>query len=320
MLKYAKLLFYWCAVFEIAWLGIRMALGASDLKDTIKNFCLVILAAGFFLAVINNYHTWTWNIINGLKSIAGEATVIIDASDKPFTVGLELASYLFDKCGFGDPIDSLVYIFAGMSILICFALISLQIILIKCECIVAMCASSILIGLGATSFLREYAVNALRYVFAVAFKLMVMQLVMGVGINFITQLQMAEDMNWGQIGVTISFCIIFYCLVKTLPDVVAGIIQGSHVSTGNALTSTVTAMGAGLAGLGIAAGAGMANIGRAAQVAKAEGAQGVRGIMKGTTSNLWNATRESMHNKDSRNNTVSSSLRQRLEAQRLRND
>ena len=320
MLKYAKLLFYWCAVFEIAWLGIRMALGASDLKDTIKNFCLVILAAGFFLAVINNYHTWTWNIINGLKSIAGEATVIIDASDKPFTVGLELASYLFDKCGFGDPIDSLVYILAGMSILICFALISLQIILIKCECIVAMCASSILIGLGATSFLREYAVNALRYVFAVAFKLMVMQLVMGVGINFITQLQMAEDMNWGQIGVAISFCIIFYCLVKTLPDVVAGIIQGSHVSTGNALTSTVTAMGAGLAGLSIAAGAGMANIGRAAQVAKSEGAQGIRGIMKGTASNLWNATRESMHNKDSRNNTVSSSLRQRLEAQRLRND
>lgn len=183
-----------------------------------------------------------------------------------------------------------------------------------------MCASSILIGLGATSFLRDYAVNALRYVFSVAFKLMVMQLVMGVGINFITQLQIAEDMDWGQIGVTISFCIIFYCLVKTLPDVVAGIIQGSHVNTGNALTSTVTAMGAGLAGLGIAAGAGMANIGRAAQVAKAEGAQGVRGIMKGTASNLWNATRESMHNKDSRNNTVSSSLRQRLEAQRLRND
>ena len=320
MLKYAKLLFYWCAVFEVAWLGIRMALGASDLKDTIKNFCLVILAAGFFLAVINNYHTWTWNIINGLKSIAGEATTIVDASDKPFTVGLELAKSLFIKCSGWSPLESLTYILAGMAILICFALISLKIILIKCECIVAMCASSILLGLGATSFLRDYAVNALRYVFAVAFKLMVMQLVMGVGINFITQLQIAKDVDWGQIGVTISFCIIFYCLVKTLPDVVAGIIQGSHVSTGNALTSTVTALGAGLAGLGIAAGAGVANIGRAAQVAKAEGAQGVRGIMKGTASNLWNATRESMHNKDSRNNTVSSSLRQRIEAARLRKD
>ena len=119
-----------------------------------------------------------------------------------------------------------------------------------------MCASSILLGLGATSFFRDYAINTLRYVFAVAFKLMVMQLVMGVGIDFIQQLQVADNMGWGQVGVTISFCIIFYCLVKTLPDVVAGIIQGSHVNTGNALTSTVTAMGAGLAGLGIAAGAG----------------------------------------------------------------
>lgn len=48
MLKYAKLLFYWCAILEIAWLGIKMALGTSDLRETLKNFCLVILASGFF--------------------------------------------------------------------------------------------------------------------------------------------------------------------------------------------------------------------------------------------------------------------------------
>lgn len=316
MLKYAKLIFYWCAVLEVAWLGIKMALGSSDIRETIKNFCFVILAAGFFLAVINNYHTWTWNVINGLKSIAGEATTIVDASDKPFTVGLGLAKSLFAKCSGWSPLESLTYILAGMGILFCFALITLQIILIKCECIVAMCASSILLGLGATSFLRDYAINALRYVFAVAFKLMTMQLVMGIGINFIQQLQIAEDINWGQIGVTICFCVIFYCLVKTLPDVVAGIIQGSHVSTGNALTSTVTAMGAGLAGLGMAAGSGVANIGRAAQAAKAQGAQGVGGMIKGTAGNLWNATRESMHNKDMRKDAVASSLRERIETGR----
>ena len=92
MLKYAKLLFYWCAVLEVAWLGIKSAIGASDIKDTIKNFCLVLLTAGFFLAVINNYNTWSWNLINGLKSIAGEATDLLDASDKPFTIGLEVIS------------------------------------------------------------------------------------------------------------------------------------------------------------------------------------------------------------------------------------
>ncbi len=320
MLKYAKSIFYWCAVLEIAWFGVKKALGASDIGETLREFCFIIFATGFFLAVINNYHTWTWNIINGLKSIASEATVIIDASDKPFTVGIELAKSLFKKTEWYDPTSSLAYILAGMGILFCFALITMQIILIKCECIVAMCASSILLGLGATSFFREYAINALRYVFAVAFKLMTMQLVLGVGINFIAQLQDVDDMTWGQIGVTISFCLIFYCLVKTLPDVVAGIIQGSHVSTGNALTSTVTAMGAGLAGLGVAAGAGMVNIGRAAQVARAEGASGMGGLAKATAGNLWNASREAMHNRDASHNTVSTALRQRIEAARMRQE
>lgn len=320
MLKYAKVLFYWCAVLEVAWLGIKMALGTSEIRETIKNFCFVLLAAGFFLAVINNYHTWTWNVINGLKAIAGEATTIADASDEPFTVGLSLAKDVFKKTDYFEPAKSLAYILAGMAILFCFTLVTLQIILIKCECIVAMCASSILLGLGATSFLRDYAINALRYVFAVAFKLMVMQLVLGVGIDFIRKLKVAEEMDWAQIGVTISFCVIFYCLVKTLPDVVAGIIQGSHVSTGNALTSTVAAMGAGMMGVGMAAGSGVANIGRAAQAARAQGAQGMGDMLKGTASNLWNATREASHNKGQRSGTVASSLRERIEAARLNRD
>lgn len=147
-----------------------------------------------------------------------------------------------------------------------------------------------------------------------------MQLVIGVGINFILQLKDQAELSWPAIGVTISFCLIFYCLVKTLPDVVAGIIQGSHVSTGNALTSTVTAMGAGLAGLGVAAGAGVANIGRAAQVARAEGASGMGGMARATAGNLWNASREAMHNRDANHNTVSTALRQRIEAARMRQE
>ena len=312
MLKYAKLLFYWCAALEIAFLGIKMALGASDIKDTIKNFVMIILGAGFFLAVINNYHEWTWNVINGLKAIAGEATTLVDASDKPFTVGLELAGAIFEMCSATSPAKSLAYILAGMAILFCFALITLQIIMIKCECIVAMCASAILLGLGATSFFREYAINALRYVFAVAFKLMTMQLVMGVGINFITTLQVSDEMDWAQIGVTICFCVIFYSLVKTLPDVVSGIISGSHVSTGNALSSTVTAMGAAAVGAGTLGYAAARNIGLAARAARADGASGIGGTVRGAASNLWQGYRRASAGMHERQNTMTHHLRNRL--------
>lgn len=312
MLKYARLIFYWCAALEIAFLGIKMALGASDIKDTIKNFVMILLGAGFFLAVINNYHEWTWNIINGLKAIAGEATTLVDAADKPFTIGLKIAKSIFDEVSIIDPVESLVYVLGGMAILFCFALITLQIIMIKCECIVAMCASAILLGLGATSFFREYAINALRYVFAVAFKLMTMQLVMGVGINFMQKLQAVTSISWGELGVTICFCVIFYSLVKTLPDVVSGIISGSHVSTGNALSSTVATMGAAAVGAGALGMAAARNIGLAAQTARAEGASGIGGTIRGAASHLWGASREASHNRGERQSTVTSSLRNRL--------
>lgn len=316
MLKGAKLLFYWCAVLEVAYLGIKAALGASDIGSIFKNFCLSLLTAGFFLAVIHNYHEWAWNVINGLKSIAGEATTLLDASDKPFTVGLELAESIFAKCNGWKPLDSLGLILAGMSVLFCFSLISLQIIFIKCECIVAMCASSILLGLGATSFFRDYATNSLRYIFAVAFKLMTMQLVMGVGISFINDLKITNTgIDWMQIGVTICFCVIFYALVKSLPDIVSGIIQGSHVSSGNALSSAVAAVGGAAIGGAIGTAVGANAVRNASRLAGMEGKTGM-GRLTGTVSNLAKAGMDSMHRHANRDMTTGSILREQIVQQK----
>lgn len=318
--KYARLIFYWCAILEIAWLGIKMALGASDLRETIKNFCITIFTCGFFLAVINNYSEWSYKIINGMLSISAEMGEIQNSSDNVFKMGLDLCKQVWEI------IPTIVYteigtifgmVIALFITIVCFCLITAQVIFVKCEAYIAMLAACILVGFGASSFMRDYAINVLKYILAVAFKLFVMQLVIGIGYSFMKE-AISPKADLATICIIIGVAIVLLALVKQLPDTVAGIIQGSHVSSGQALTSTVTAMGAGLMGAGLAMGAGMANVGRAAQAAKAEGAQGVRGIMKGTASNLWNATRESMHNKDMRNNTVSSSLRQRIEAARLR--
>ena len=315
MLKAARQLFYWSAILEIAYLGWKAALGATDIGTLFKNFCLSLVTAGFFLAVIHNYHEWAWNIINGLQKIAGEATSLVNASDEPFSVGLELSNNLFEKTGLLEPINSFAYILAGMAILICFSLITLQMIFIKCECMVAMCASAILLGLGATSFFRDYAINSIRYIFAVAFKLMTMQLVMGVGISFIRDLKITDNDSWLQIGVTICFCIIFYALVKTLPDIVAGIIQGAHVGYGSAISSTVAAAGGAAVGaaVGTVAGANTARL--ASQAAGMQGKTGM-GRVTGTIGNLAGAGLDAMHKRSARAGTTSSVLREQIEQQR----
>ena len=164
--------------------------------------------------------------------------------------------------------------------------------------------------------MRDYAINVLKYIVSVAFKLMVMQIVIGVGMNFISELKSVNSIDMAQCLVSIGVAIVLYALVKQLPDTVAGIIQGSHVSSGQALTSTVMAMGAGMMGAGMAMGSGVANVGRAALAAKAQGAEGVGGMVRGTASNLWNATREAGHNKGERQGSVASSLRARIESAR----
>lgn len=315
MLKAARQLFYWSAILEIAYLGWKAALGATDIGTLFKNFCLSLVTAGFFLAVIHNYHEWAWNIINGLQKIAGEATPLYTASDEPFSVGVVLSGNIFHLCSLTSPAKSLAYILAGVAIIVCFALVSLQIIFIKCECIVAMCASSILLGLGATSFFRDYAINAMRYIFAVAFKLMTMQLVLGVGIGFVRELKATEGTSWSEIGVILSFCIIFYALVKTLPDIVAGIIQGAHVGSGNAISSTVAAAGGAAVGaaVGTVAGANTARL--ASQAASMQGKTGM-GMVAGTAGNLINAGLNAMHKRSARAGTTSSVLREQIAQQR----
>lgn len=70
--KYARLLFYWCAVLQLGLLGYEVALGGADIGTTFKKLCMAVLTGGFFFAVITHYSEWSRNIINGMMSIAGE--------------------------------------------------------------------------------------------------------------------------------------------------------------------------------------------------------------------------------------------------------
>lgn len=215
----------------------------------------------------------------------------------------------------------LSYLAALFIVIICFCQITAQVIFIKCEAYVAMLAACILVGFGASSLMRNYATNVLRYIMAVAFKLFVMQLVIAIGYSFMKE-AITPKADFAMACVTIGVSIVLLALVKQLPDTIAGIIQGSHTTSGQALTSTVTAMGAGLVGLGMAAGAGVANVGRAAQAARAQGAEGVGGVVAGTASNLWSASREAMRNRDPSGAKVGTVLQDRIreaqEAKRMR--
>ena len=72
--RYALTVFRWLVILEVCFLGIKAALNRDQLGDILKQFVMLLLMAGFFMAVINYYQEWAWNLINGLGAIGRELT------------------------------------------------------------------------------------------------------------------------------------------------------------------------------------------------------------------------------------------------------
>lgn len=313
--KYAQNLFGLCVVLEIAWLGVNAALGRADMGDTIKKFCITLVVCGFFLAVINNFYPWTQQVVNNLENIADEASGSSYSSDLPFKKGLQLCNDMFtaiDNMDFmGDAGLILLWSFTLLIVLVIFCMIAARVIVYKCEALIAMSASCLLLGFGGSSVMREFAMNTLRYILSVGIKLFTMQLIIAAGYQFITELVMQEpDVP---LALTILGCVIvLFVLLNTLPGIVAGLVTSVSGGSGTGLGALgKTALGAAAA---TAAGAYYAgrNTVLAGQAARAEGATGL-GLVSGTARNLWYASRESARNKENRQNTVGSTLRTMLE-------
>ena len=252
---YTLRLFALLLMIDIAWIGIRFALERPQLTDLIKQITITIFFAAIFIAAINNYKDWTWQIISQFQAVAKQLTPEFIEESTPLKIGLMLCLKIVAQMSVFSPIDSSVYFISALVIIVCFALLSAQIIFIKCEATISMAASIILLGFGGAGFTKDYAVNAIRYVIAVAFKLFIITLLLGVGANFINAISLNDSPTFEELFVIIGAVVVLLSLATSLPDVCAGIINGSHVSSGMALVSTAgsvasMAIGGMLAGVG----------------------------------------------------------------------
>jgi len=326
--QYAKKLFYWCLILEIVLLGAKVALNRAELADIIAQFIMTLLFAGFCFAVITHYQEWTRQIIEGLSNYANEASGT-NLTLSPMDTGLKIARKIVDQVSGWKPIDSLTYIIVGLVVLACFCLMAARILVVKCESYIAMSAAILLLGFGGTSLLKEYAINTMRYALSVAFKLFVMQLVMGVGLSFITDLGMTGSTDFFDLFMLIACAVILLVIMNTIPEIVAGIINGSHVGTGAGMRAAVTgAMAAAGGALGAVAGTvaggsrGAGTVSDAVKIASLEGHSGT-GKLGAALGNLWQghqAARQSKNAMGSTGQRMSSHMQDRKAAAKAEAD
>jgi type IV secretion system protein TrbL len=282
---------------DVVIFGVRAALNRSDIGETIGQFLLMLLFSAFCAVAIKYYEDWTNFLLEKSKTIA--ATVGgIDVNFSPMNTGLDILNKVIDAAPSAytpsGAIQGLGFWILGGVILICFCLMAARMLVVLCEAYIAMSAAILLLGFGGSSMLKDYAINTMRYAVSVAFKLFTMRLVMGIGLIFINNLSQFDKVDLPELFMVLAAAVVLLVLVQTLPETVAGIINGSHTGSGVGMGSV--AKGAAAVGLGASAVVGGAAIGgakvaqtvsRAQKIASMEGHGGVGG----TASHLWQSFR-----------------------------
>lgn len=316
-----KDLFVLCFTLELVMLGLTALIKREALEDIFSNIIMAALFGGFIMICIVNYNEWSNAIMVGLTNYTGllgydSKSIIVDPLDK----GFELFKHItYDLSSWSRPMDSLAFILVGFAILVSFALLTIQIIYVKCEAFVAVGAGFILLGFGGCKFFKDYALNLMRYILSVGFKLYMLYVVLGLGFAFIRDsIHLGQNFTLQDLAVILVTALILLSLSRALPDVAAGIIQGSSVNTGGTMMSTIRTVG-GLAAAGAVAawkkgGQGIGavkNLRSAAKVARGQGRSGM-GMAVGTLKAMRQAGKQAKL--DSPNAPMGARVGSKLEA------
>lgn len=277
--RHSMWLFWTLAFFEFAWMGIRLALKGADFQEFVSELVQRIMFVGFFAAVLLFSGEWIDAIISSFRQIADEATVAGGgtAGISPsaiFDRGLAIAWSITSEVGM-NPFTNLGLMISSLVLMVCFALISAFLMLALIEMYIVTGAGIVLLGFGGSRFTKDFAVKYLTYAVSVGVKLLVMQLVVGIGEAIVSDWQTDVENNQGQTLILVGASIVILALVKSVPDIIQGIINGVSPGSGGAITAAAAAVG------GAAIGAATGAVGGYQAVKEASKLAGVQGAASG---------------------------------------
>lgn len=275
LLYFANSLFWILAGIEFLWVAITLGVRQADLQEWVADLVRWILITGLFWAILQNGTTWIPAIINSFRQAGDAANQAYDSSipgnispSSLLDTCLDLAAKVCDSAGL-NPIKMVFVGLFGLTILIAGALIGMMLVCAVVEMYIVVAGSMLLLGFGGSRWTRDYATKALTYAVSVGVKLMVMQLLIGLGERFINDFASAfTSFSVENVAPIIVALVVLCGLVRSIPNIAQSMVAGVSIHTGGgfgaamaaaqmgyqaARTATAAATGVG----GVAAAAGM---------------------------------------------------------------
>ncbi|NKM00950.1 P-type conjugative transfer protein TrbL [Rhizobium leguminosarum] len=280
----AKSLFWILATIEIGIAAVWLAIQSASLDTWFAELVRRIMFVGFFAFVLAQGPTFAKAVVDSLFQIgAGGGTA---SPADVFNAGLAVATKMSEKVQFGLFEDNALAIsaaFAMVVTVIAFSLVAAIFVSVMVEMYIGLLAGMIMLGLGGSSFTKDFAVRYLVYAFSVGMKLMALVMISRIGSEVLIGLANQPDIgDQFQTALAIAgIAVVVFIVAMYVPNIIQGVVQGASVSGGmeairHGGQAASFAAGAGFLAAG-AAGAGFA----AAQAARAGGSSVAGAALRG---------------------------------------
>ncbi|PWE52575.1 P-type conjugative transfer protein TrbL [Metarhizobium album] len=288
----AKSLFWILATIEIGLAAVWLAIQAASLDSWFAELVRRIMFVGFFAFVLAQGPTFAKAVVDSLFQIgAGGGTA---SPADVFNAGLAVATKMSEKIQFGLFEDNALAIsaaFAMVVVVISFSLVAAIFVSVMVEMYIGLLAGMIMLGLGGSSYTKDFAVRYLVYAFSVGMKLMALVMISRIGSEVLIGLANEPDIgDQFQTALAIAgIAVVVFIVAIYVPNIMQGVVQGASVSGGmeairHSGQAASFATGAGFLAAG-AAGAGFA----AAQTARAAGSSVAGATLRGFGAGIGSA-------------------------------
>ncbi|MDH4440755.1 MAG: P-type conjugative transfer protein TrbL [Rhizobium sp.] len=281
----ARSLFWVLATIEIGIAAVWLAIQSASLDSWFAELVRRIMFIGFFAFVLTQGPTFARAVVDSLFQIGAGGGSASPA--EVFDAGIRVASQMSEQAQFGVFEDNALAIAAVLAmgvVVIAFSLVAAIFVSVMVEMYVGLLAGMIMLGLGGSSFTKDFAIRYLVYAFGVGMKLMSLVMIAKIGSNVLLGLAQAPTASSDQFVTTLAIAgisVVVFIIAMYVPNIIQGVVQGASVSGGmeairHGGQAASFAAGAGFLAAG-AAGAGFA----AAQAARAAGSSVAGAALRG---------------------------------------
>ena len=260
MTSYASWLFWILVLLSMVWNFGLMALKRADPGDVLAELIRFMATTSFFYWILLNGAQIAIDSINTLRTIAASASGLGNSLSPSsiVSIGFDVVDKVIDQSSITSPIDSAAGLLIGIAILVVFALVAVNMLLLLIAGWLLAYGGVFLTGFGGASWTSDIAITYFKTVIGLGMQLYAMILVVGVGQSFIDTIYSgfaSGDVTLKSLISMLVASIIMLVLTNKIPPMFASLIGGA--STGSIGSyGAAAALGAAATAAGAAAAAG----------------------------------------------------------------